>query len=393
MIRRAGWGGLGVLVAAMAAWLLTPKPLPVDTALAETGPMEVTVDEEGEVRVHDRFVIAAPVAGKLTRVDLHDGDPVKAGDVVAELEPAPLDPRSRDEAIARMAAAKALVRAAEQGVQQAAAELEQARRERDRMEKLAADRFIAEEAADKSRTLAVTAEAGLAAARARESATRSELKAAEAALLGLPGTAGGSRRLVRLTTPVAGRVLRIAEKSEHTVGAGTLIMTIGDPKRFEIVADVLSTDAVRIRAGASARLEDWGGERPLAARVRLVEPYAFTKVSALGIEEQRVNVVMDPLEPLDTLGDGYKVEARVVVWSADKVLKVPASSVFRRGDAWGLFKVDNGRARFAPVEVGQRNAREAQILKGLDTGTTVVRYPSNDIADGVRVRPRKATLR
>jgi len=272
LIRRTAWGGLAVLVAASAAWLLTPKPIPVDTALAETGPMEVTVDEEGEVRVHDRFVIAAPAAGKLLRVDLDDGDPVRAGDVVAELEPAPLDPRSRDEAIARIAAAKALVRAAEQNVHHAAAELEQARRERNRMEKLAADRFIAEEAADKARTTAITAQAALAAARAQEAAARADLKATEAALLGLPGAQGNARRLVRLRTPVAGRVLRIVEKSEHTVGAGAPIMTIGDPARFEIVADVLSTDAVRIRSGAAARLEEWGGNRPLAARVRLVEP-------------------------------------------------------------------------------------------------------------------------
>lgn len=392
-IRRASWSAALVASIALLAWLLVPKPLPVDSAPAEFGPMEVSIDEEGEVRVHDRYVIAAPVAGRLTRVDLHDGDSVKAGDVVAELEPAPLDPRSRDEAIARVAAGRALVRAAEQNVQHSAAELDQARREYNRMEKLAADRFIAEEAADKARTLAITAEAALSAARAREAAARADLRATESALLGQPGASASARRLVRLETPVAGRVLRIVERSEHTVAAGTLIMTIGDPTRFEIVSDVLSTDAVRIRPGSPARLEEWGGDHPLHARVRLVEPYAFTKVSALGIEEQRVNVILDPLEPLDTLGDGYKVEARIVVWAEPRVLKVPASAVFRRGDGWGLFRVDHGVARFTSVEVGRRNARDAQILKGLEAGAQVVRYPSNDIADGRRVRPRDAALR
>lgn len=389
MIRRALWGSVVLLALVLAAWMLRPKPLSVDGAVAEVGPMDVTVDEEGEVRVHDRYVIAAPVAGKLVRVRWHDGDTVHAGDVLAELEPTPLDPRSRDEALARVAAARAMVRAAEQEAQHAGAELEQARREQVRMEKLAADRFISEDAVDKARTAALTAQAAQSAALARVSAARAELKAAEAALLGLPGS---SRRPVQLRTPVAGRILRITEQSEHTVGAGTPIMTIGDPTRFEIVADFLSTDAVRIRAGAAGRLEEWGGDHPIAARVRLVEPHAFTKVSALGIEEQRVNVVLDPLEPLATLGDGYRVEVRVVVWSGDAVLRVPSSSVFRRGDAWGVFRVDGGRARFAAVEVGQRNARVAQILKGLEPGVTVVRYPSNDLTDGSRVRLRQGSI-
>lgn len=389
-IRRIAWSAVALLAIAAAAGLLRPKPLPVDTAAAANGPMEVTVDEEGEVRVHDRYVIAAPVTGKLVRVRWRDGDTVRTGDVVAELEPAPLDPRSRDEALARVAAARALVRAAEQEVEHATAELSQARREQARMEQLAADRFISEDAVDKARTVATTAAAAQAAAHARESAARSELRAVEATLLGLPG---GVRRTVPLKTPVAGRILRITEQSEHTVGAGTPIMTIGDPTRFEIVADVLSTDAVRIRPGARARLEGWGGDRSLSAQVRLVEPYAFTKISALGIEEQRVNIVMDPLESLDALGDGYKVDVRVVVWAAEAVLKVPASAVFRRGEAWGLFRVDAGRARFVAVEVGQRNAREAQILKGIEPGATVVRYPSNELRDGARVRPRQAAIR
>jgi HlyD family secretion protein len=183
-------------------------------------------------------------------------------------------------------------------------------------------------------------------------------------------------------------VLRVLQQSARTVGAGTVVMVIGDPSRLEVVVDVLSTEAVRVPPGARAVLEAWGGDRGLEARVRIVEPYAFTKVSALGIEEQRVNVVLDPVDPLDRLGDGYKVEARIVVWSADDVLKVPASAVFRRGDGWAVFVAERARARLVDVRVGQRNAREAQILEGLDAGAQVIRYPSNEIADGSRITVR-----
>lgn len=387
-VRQASWGAVVLATIGIAAWLLTPKPLPVETALAVRGPMDVTVDEEGEVRVHDRYEIAAPVAGTLVRVDLHDGDAVQAGDVVAELLPAPLDPRERDEALARVAAARALVREADQNVRQADVELAQARRERGRMDRLAAEGFIAQEAADKARTAVAAAEAALAAARARRAAAQAQLRAAEAALLALPAAPDKPGRHVKLTSPVSGRVLRILQKSARTVPAGTTVMVIGDPSRFEIVVDVLSTDAVRIAPGAPARLEEWGGNRSLRARVRTIEPYAFTKVSALGIEEQRVNIVLDPIDPIDRLGDGYKVETRIVVWSASDVLKVPASTVFRRGDGWAVFVVDGARARLAAVKVGNRNAREAEILEGLKEGAVVIRYPSNEIADGTRVRVR-----
>lgn len=387
-IRYAAWSVAALALLAGGAWLLAPERVPVDTATAVRGPMEVTVDEEGEVRVHDRYEIAAPVSGKLVRVDLRDGDPVRSGEVVAELLPAPLDPRERDEALARVAAARALVQEAAQLMRQAEAERAQARRERSRMDRLAAEGFIAQETAEQARTAEATADAALDAARARRTAAQAQLRAAEAALLALPATRDTPGRHVRLTSPVDGRVLRVLQQSARTVGAGTVVMVIGDPSRLEVVVDVLSTEAVRVPPGARAVLEAWGGDRGLEARVRIVEPYAFTKVSALGIEEQRVNVVLDPVDPLDRLGDGYKVEARIVVWSADDVLKVPASAVFRRGDGWAVFVAERARARLVDVRVGQRNAREAQILEGLDAGAQVIRYPSNEIADGSRITVR-----
>ena len=385
------WIGLAVLLL-LAAWaVLAPRPLPVETARVGTGPMEVTVDQEAEVRVHDRFVVAAPVAGRLIRVEFHDGDEVKADEVVARLEPAPLDPRARQEALARLEAARSREREARDLARRAEAELAQARRERERSERLAADRFVSEEALEKARTAEITARAALDAARAGASAARFEVQVAEAAQLAFSDATEGAERpgrLMILRAPVSGRVLRVQEKSERTVPAGTPLMVIGDPTRLEIVADVLSTDAVRIRPGAAARLEEWGGEGSLQGRVRVVEPYAFTKVSALGIEEKRVNVVIDPVDSLGPLGDGYRVEARIVVWSDEKVVKAPSSALFRSGAGWAVFRVDGGRARRVKVRVGERNPSEAQVLEGLAEGDEVVRYPSNDLHDGSRVRPR-----
>lgn len=380
------WGaGAAVLVA--AGWaLFAPKAVPVETAKAEKGALEVTVDQEGEVRMHDRYVVAAPVTGKLVRVALHDGDPVKAGDVVAQLEPAPLDARGREEARARLSAAQALIREAGQNVRHARAEFDQAVRERERSERLVKDGFVSPEVAEKARTAEVTARSAWDAARARENAARFEAKVAEAALMALPDARDKPGQRIALTAPADGKVLRIQEQSERTLPAGSVVMVLGDPSRLEIVADVLSTDAVRIRPGAAARLEEWGGERSLRARVRTVEPYAFTKVSSLGIEEKRVYVVMDPLEPLGTLGDGYRVEARIVTWSAPDVLKVPASALFRSGSGWAVFRVEDGRARRREVKLGERNPYEARILDGLSPGDAVVRYPSNELADGTRVR-------
>lgn len=386
MRRWAGWA-IGALAAIGVAWLVfAPGSVEVEIAEAARGPMEVTVDQEAEVRVHDRYVIAAPVAGKLIRVDLRPGDVVEPGQVVAVLEPVPLDPRARQEALGRLDAARALVREANFQVARAAATLAQQTRERERMEKLRDERFVSAEAVDRARTAEATARAELQAARARETAARQEERVAEAALLAMPAADGRRGRLVELAAPVAGSVLRVMEESERTLASGTPVMVIGDSSRFEVVVDVLSTDAVKIAPGAPARLEEWGGDRSLRARVRVVEPYAFTKVSALGIEEKRVNVVLDPVDPLGPLGDGYRVEARIVIWSAPDVLKAPASALFRRGEGWAVFAVEEGRARIRPVKIGHRNPFEAEVLHGIAAGARVVKYPSNQLEDDARVR-------
>jgi HlyD family secretion protein len=294
-----------------------------------------------------------------------------------------MDARQRQEATARLDAARALAREAGLRVQRAQTDLKFAQNERRRVERLVADKFVSPQAADKAISTENAARAEWAAAKSREQAAVADVKAAEAALFAVDNT--GGKRQVPLVSPVDGYVLKVNEKSERTVAAGTPLVTVGDPARYEIVVDVLSTDAVKVRPGNLMLLEGWGGGKSLRARVRLVEPVAFTKVSALGVEEQRVNVIADPVDALGPLGDGYRIEARIVIWSEDKVVKVAGSSLFRVGDAWHVFLVEDGRAREREVKVGQRNQDEAQILSGLAPDNTVVRFPGNQLRDGVRI--------
>ena len=385
--RKFAYVALAAAAAAAVGYLLAPAPVEVDVAPVAEGALMVTVDEDGETRAHDRFVVGAPVAGRVARIELHEGDPVKEGQVVAQIWPLPLSARERDEQLARISAAQALSREASEQVRRAQAEHDQATRERRRVDALVKEGFVSPQAAEQAKVLEVTSANALEAARYRARSAEAELRAARAALLAI-GAPAGAQAAVSLRSPVSGRVLRIPEKSERVVASGTPLLVLGDPARLEVVADVLSTDAVRVRPGMPVLLEGWGGERPLRAVVRVVEPYAFTKVSALGVEEQRVNVVADFVDPPGPLGDAYRVDARIVVWSADKVLKAPASALFRSGDGWAAFVVEGGRARRREVQVGERSARQAQILGGLKAGDLVIRYPSNEISDGIRVRAR-----
>jgi HlyD family secretion protein len=378
--RRMLWPGLfiGLLVLLFVAF--RPAPLLVETVRAGRGPLRVTVDEDGEVRAHDRYVVAAPVTGRLVRTELDEGDRVEEGDVVARLAPAPLSEREREEQTARVLAAEALQREAEENMRHARADFDQARRERRRIEELVKKGFISPQAAERARIAEITAKNDVEAAGFRVESATADARAARAALL-----VTATSPLVEVHAPVSGSVLRITEKSERVVAAGAPLLTIGDPSKYEIVLDVLTTDAVKVRPGMPMLLESWGGEQILLAKVRLVEPSAFTKVSALGVEEQRVNIIADFVDPPGPLGDGYRVEGRIVVWESDDVLKVPASSLFRQGSAWNLFVVEGGRARRREVEVGHRNALEAEILRGIDAGTEVIRHPSNEIDEGARV--------
>ena len=378
---------LGIVTVGLATVIIVarrPAPEAVDTAKAAHGPLLVTVDEEGRTRVRDRYVLVAPAAGRLERITLEEGATVQRGTTVARLFAAPLDPRSRQQASARIRAAEDAQRAAEADVGQARAALGQAMRQRTRAESLFASNLISAEQREQAALADTTAARRLEAAEFQAQAAAHDTEQARAALIG-----GDRQGMLRLTAPVAGVVLRIPEKSERVVAAGEPLLEIGDPARLEVVVDLLSEDAVNVKPGARMIVDEWGGDHPLEAHVRRVDPSGYTKVSALGVEEQRVNVIADLDEAPPQLGDGYRVEARVVLWEGDGVLKIPASALFQNDERWSVFRVRNGRARLASVQVGHRNPFEVEITDGLAPGDTVIRYPTDKLADGARVNARR----
>lgn len=380
--------GFTVVVAgglALVTWLLLPDPLKVDLANVESGRMQVTLDELGETRSHDRYVLSAPVTGRLERITLHDGDEVQAHQLVARIAAVPLSMRERDELVARVASAEALHREAEQRVQQSQNDLSQARRELERARLMAADEFISEQGLETAVHREVAAVAALKASMLRVRAAAADVQLARAGLDAVkPGQPALGRMEVR--APIPGRVLHIHDVSARVVAAGTPLMVLGDLSRLEIVIPLLTTDAVKVSPGMPVLIEGWGGTQALLAKVRQVEPYGVTKVSALGIEEKRVNVIADFVDPPSAMGDGFRLTARIVTWQADQVMKIPASALFRCEEAWCVFAVEAGRAHRRKIELGQRSLLEAQVLSGLHQTDTVVRYPGNELYDGARVR-------
>jgi HlyD family secretion protein len=375
--------GVALAAAALVVYAFLPEPVPVTVGRVESGPMRVTLDAEGEVRAYERYVVAAPVAGRLLRVELRAGDPVLARQTVAGLAPLPLSAREREEQEARVAATEALAREADERVRKARAMLEQSRRDRVRAERLVQQELIAVQTAEEARIAETAAARELDAALYHARAATAEVDAARAGLVALRAAgSGGGPSLLALRAPVGGQVLRVHEKSERVVLAGTPVVTIGDLSRLEVVVDYLTTDAVRIRPGMTMLLENWGGPGALRARVRVVEPGAFIKVSALGVEERRTNVVADFVDPPGLLRDGYRVDGQVVMWESERTLKVPVASLFRLGEGWAVFVVEDDRARRRVVTVGQRNTLEAEVLAGLEEGQRVVRHPPRGLDDG-----------
>jgi len=377
---------LGALLAAaaLAALALRPAAVPVDVARVARGPLVVTLDEEGETRVRDRAMVAAPVAGHLARIALDEGDAVTQGQVVARLAPLPLDPRGREQAEAHLAAATATAREVQARVREARAAAKQAETTLGRTERLAAAGQLPAEELDRARTAQRTQAQGVAAAEFRAQAAVSEVASARAALE--PGRGNGA--MIEVRSPFAGRVLRVAEESERVVQAGTPLLEIGNLKSLEIVVDLLSTDAVQVQTGAALLLGGWGGVGELQARVRKVEPSGFTKVSPLGVEEQRVNVIGDFVDPPGRLGDRYRVEARIVLWRGADVLKVPGGALFRSGDGWAVYRLEGDRARKRPVQIGHRSADETEVLSGLAAGDRVILHPGDRVEEGARVQVR-----
>ncbi len=368
----------------LAVLLFRTEPLRVDTGKVEKGGMQVTVSEQGETRSHDRFVVTAPVAGKLARIMLHDGDAVNLDQEIAQIAPLPLSVRERRELMARISAAQSQQHEAEELLRHTQEDLEQARRERKRIEQLFKDGFMSVQVAEQARNSEVTIGNEVAAARYRAKSAAAEVSLARSGLIALQV---GKEGLIKVRSPVAGRILRIPDKSERVVAVGAPLLTVGDLDKLEVVIELLSSEAVKVKPGMPVILDGWGGSQPLRAQVQRVEPYAYTKVSALGVEEKRTNVVADFVDGIPELGDGFRVNAHIVVWEADEVIKAPASALFRCDDTWCAFVAESGRAKRRFVKVGHRNAREVEVLEGLVRGETVIRHPANQIEDGTRVEP------
>ncbi len=382
------------VVAGLAAVALWPTTVPVDTSAVVRGALVVTVDEEGRTRVRDRFVVGAPVAGRVLRIQLEPGDTVHKGDEVAQLRPetpALLDARSRAEAEAALASARAAVGRVRADEQRARATLAQAERELARVKSLVAESLSTAQQLDARQADVTTAEEQVNAAGFAARAAEADVARAQARLAPASVEPGG--RVVPVTSPVDGVVLRRVRESESVVPAGDALIEIGNPQQLEIVVDLLSLDAVRVQPGARVLVEQWGGDRTLAARVRRVEPSGFTKVSALGVEEQRVNVILEFTDPADAwkaLGDGYRVEARIVTWESPEVLKVPTAALLRVGQQWAVFVVRDGRAVQVPLTLGHQNAQEAEVTGGVEAGAVLILHPSDTMVNGTRVQPRGA---
>jgi HlyD family secretion protein len=390
------WLPMVLALAVTLAWLFRPAAVPVDLVKVGRGPLMVSVSDEGETRVRDMYVVSAPVPGRMRRVDLEAGDTVIAEKtVVARIEPsdpASLDVRSAAEARASVDAAAASRAHAAAQVRRAQAELEFAQSELARIRVLARSHTVSENDLDSAERRAKTADAALGEARAEQQVRESEYRVARARLMTPASrTRTADCDCVTVFSPVSGDVLRVVTESEGVVQSGTPILEVGDPDKLEVVVDLLSSDAVQVQAGQRAIIEAWGGSIPLEGVVRRVEPFGFTKVSALGIEEQRVNVIVDIKEPRQQwqrLGHGYRVEPRIVLWEGHDVLKVPLSALFRQGQRWAVFVADGGEAVLREVDIGHENGLEAEVTSGLEVGERVVLHPGDRVAPGARLEER-----
>ena len=388
---RIFWVLVAAAAVAMMTWMLMPQPVTVETARAITGPFAATVDEDGKTRVRERYVVAAPLAGRSSRIALKVGDQVKAGDAVATILPAPaplLDPRARREAEERLSSAEAELKRTQAVIEQARAEAAKSKLDLDRARMLELRGVATPETLERNQLAAQVADRELRAAEFRNEAAAHEVEQIRALIARYGEIDSGPIERWTVAAPVAGVVLAVRQESETIVSPGSPLVDIGNPHDLEVVVDVLSSDAVEIHRGAAVAIENWGGSGALEGRVRRVEPTAFTKLSVLGVEEQRVNVVIDITSPPDrwaNLGDGYRVDARITVFSRDNATIIPAGALFRQGKDWKVYVVADGRAEIRVVEILRRAARTAAIAAGLEPGETVIVYPGDSVAPGVQV--------
>ncbi|MFZ4480651.1 MAG: efflux RND transporter periplasmic adaptor subunit [Rhodoferax sp.] len=394
MKRKLGFGALGLLALASLVWAFIPAATEAELAAVTLGRFERSVLEDGKTRLRDRYIVSTPLTGRITRVHLKQGDTVQRDAALATLwpvNPALLDERARAEQVARVGAMQASVARARANVERAQASLEQARIELRRSEALAGQGFVSPNQNETGRLNVRLREKELESARQEEDAARHELEQSRIALKQFSDKPERQQRSFEIKAPVSGKVLKLLQQSEGMVMAGTPLMELGDPSQLEVVVDILTEDAAQIQPGTAVQLSNWGGPDVLQGRVRLIEPGAFTKVSALGVEEQRVNVIVDFTSLPDqwrSLGDGFKVDVRVLVQVVENALKVPVSALFPVGARSGLFVLEHGHARLREIEVAARNGVEAWVRSGLATGTQVIVYPDSKLKDGDRVKPR-----
>jgi HlyD family secretion protein len=401
-MKRKTWFVMVVVVIALAlslAWAFAPRPVEVELAPVTLGRFEATIDEDAKTRIADRYVVSAPLAGRAARITLREGDAIEAGATVASMTPvlSPLlDERSTREASARVEGAQAQLARAAVRIERTRVGVEQARIELRRSEQLAKDGFIAPTKLDSDRLALQAASREQDTAMQERHIAEHDLEQARAAVMAMRQPASTASKGFAVRSPVAGQVLRVVQKSEGTVALGTPLLEVGNTEQLEIVAELLTTDALRAAPGTLVRIERWGGTGVLEGRVRRVEPAAFTKVSALGVEEQRVNVIIELTSPRamwQALGDGFRVSVRIVVLAQEQALQVPASAVFPLPESddhqMAVFVSDNGRAKLTPVTLQARNGSAAWIGQGLAAGAKVIVYPPAAVRDGVRVRERK----
>jgi HlyD family secretion protein len=396
IVRGVRQGLLALLLIAAAgaiALALRPRPVPVDVATAVRGPLVVAVEESGVTRIKDRYLVSAPVTGRISRVVLEPGDQVREGDTLAEIAPAPsplLDERTRAETQSKLAAAISGLGQARAQEARAAAAHQLAAQELARARRLAAEDSITPRELDQAEFAARMRAEELTSAVFAAKVSTEEVRLSRVALARY-GAGSSSTRHVDVLAPTSGRVLRVHQKSAAVVQAGAPLLEVGDPGALEVVVDLLTTEAVHVKPGTAVVLGGWGGDHALAGRVRKVEPSAFTKLSALGVEEQRVNVLIsfvDGPTAWSALGDGYRTEARLVLWQSASVVTVPQGAVFRHGDGWAAFRVERGLARLAQVTVGHRGDSAIEVTSGLGPGQLLVVHPGDRVKDGARVEPR-----
>jgi len=404
--KRRGWIVTGMMGVAGLIWFGWPEPVPVDLTSAAIGPMEVTIDDDGKTEVRHVYTVSAPISGKLLRishppgyqgVSHHVGDEVTADETVVAvmqpMTPAFIDARSREQLQAQLSAAAAALKQAEVDVSRLQSVLDLSRIQLKRAESLLPSKAISTAVYDRAKYDVATNEAALGSAKAQVEVRRS-LRTSLAAQLKDPASAaspGDSACCIQLRAPAPGRVLKIIQEREVVVPAGTPLLEIGDPLDLDVVADLLSSDAVKIRAGSRALIDGWGGA-PIEGRVTRVDPAGFLKVSALGIEEQRVHVTIDFADPPETwsrLGHDYRVVVHVTAWSTDEALTVPVGALFRKGEAWAVFVVRDGRAHTQVVKIDHRNNRVAEVTSGLSPDQRVVLHPSDRVSDGTAVQERQ----